>query len=144
MTGEQAQGWSGHAYFTLDDLAAMLPGLGRVMSEVGQRYWKLYYAAKADNWTLAEFQAKEISHLMEFCTITRPKYRTQLESFINTDLDLIKKAIKAQDWNKFEEAYQLGITNANDYHKSLNKDYIVWKLPDYPPPDLDMTPRKGS
>ena len=133
-------GWSGHRYFTIDDLAAMQPGLARIMPEIGQRYWKLYYSAKAGNWVLARFQLKEIKELMEFGLITRPKYEEDLEAFMTQNLGAINAAIDKQDWAAFDGAFSQGIRDANDYHKSNDKEYIVWKLPDYPPPDLDLTP----
>ena len=132
-------GWSGSAYFTLDDLAAMQPGLARIMPEVGQRYWKLYYAAEAANWPMAKFQLGEIEELMEFGMITRPKYADDLETFVRQDMRAMKNAIESKDWESFDAAYQQGIKNANDYHKSNNKGMIVWKLPGEPPPDLDLT-----
>ena len=133
-------GWSGHRQFTIDDLAVLQPGLARIMPEVGQRYWKLYYSAKAGNWTLAKFQLGEIRELMEMGMITRPKYEEHLETFMNEDLGTIEASIKAQDWKAFEEAFHQGVRNANDYHQLNDKGFIVWKLPDYPPPDLDLTP----
>ena len=144
MSAQEASkptGWSGHQNFTMDDLAAMQPGLARIMPEIGTRYWKLYYAAKENNWTLAHFQLKEIKELMEFGMVTRPKYEEHLDTFIRDDLGAIEKAIKAQDWNAVEAAFQQGITNANDYHQLNDKGFIVWKLPDYLPPDLDLTPQ---
>jgi len=30
---------------------------------------------------------------------------------------------------------------ANELHRRWQKEWIVWKLPDSPPPDLDLTPR---
>ena len=133
-------GWSGHKYFTIDDLAVLQPGLARIMPEIGQRYWKLYYAAKAGNWTLAQFQLGEIRELMELGMITRPKYEENLEAYIKENLGAIEAGIKAHDWKRVEEAFHQGIRDANDYHKLNDKEFIVWKLPDYPPPDLDLTP----
>ena len=142
MTEEATKptGYSGHAYFSIDDLAAMQPGLARIMPEIGARYWKLYYAAKASNWPLAIFQLKEIEELMEFGGITRPKYADGLDTFVREDLGAMKSALEKNDWESFESAYNQGIANANDYHKSFKKGMIVWKLPDYEPPDLDLTP----
>jgi len=134
------QGWSGKTYLSIDDLAVLQPGLARLMPEIGQRYWKLYYAARSGNWVLANFQMGEIGTLMETGIITRPKYTEHLEAFIKDDLGAIGAAIKAKDWAAFEAAFVQGVQNANDYHKVYDKDYLVWKLPDYPPPDLDMTP----
>jgi len=133
-------GWSGKRYLNMDDLAAMQPGLARLMPDIGQRYWKLYYAAKAGNWVLAKFQLGEIGTLMELGMVTRPRYEENLEKFVKEDLGRIEAAIDAKDWPGVEEAFSEGVRNANDYHKLYDKPYIVWKLPDYPPPDLDMTP----
>ena len=133
-------GWSGKTYLSIDDLAVIQPGLARLMPEIGQRYWKLYYSAKAGNWTLANFQLGEVCVLMELGSITRPKYVEELEAFMKDDLGAMEEGIQAKDWEKFEAAYNQGIRNANDYHKAYEKEFIVWKLPDYPPPDLDLTP----
>ena len=133
-------GWSGKSYLSIDDLAVIQPGLARIMPEIGQRYWKLYYAAKEGNWTLAQFQLEEIQGLMELGIITRPKYQEHLETFMKDDLGAVEEGIKARNWKTVEEAFQQGIRNANDYHKLNDKEFIVWKLPDYPPPDLDLTP----
>ena len=104
MTEEATKptGYSGHAYFSIDDLAAMQPGLARIMPEIGQRYWKLYYAAKASNWPLAKFQLGEIEELMEFGSVTRPKYAEGLETFVREDLGTMKSAIEKKDWESFE------------------------------------------
>lgn len=140
MSDDQPTGWSGHRHFTMDELASLQPGLGRLMPEVGQRYWKLYYAVEAGNWPMARFQAKEVRGLLKLCVTTRPKYEQHIETFIRKNMDPIAEAIERQDWEAFQKAYHKGIHDANGYHKLYEKDFIVWKLPDYPPPDLDMTP----
>ena len=141
MTSEEKpSGYNGHAYFTIDDIAAMLPGPARLMPEVGNRWWKVYYAAKEGNWPLAEFETKEVEELIDMSMITRPKYAEWMEPFIKDDLGAVKAAIKKQDWTEFEEAYQQAVKNANDYHKAADKPLLQWKLPEYPPPDMDLTP----
>ncbi|MBI2867828.1 MAG: hypothetical protein HYX97_05790 [Chloroflexi bacterium] len=139
--GPEVKGWNGHRYLTIDEIAAMQPGLGRLMPEVGARYWKAYYAAKAGNWTLTNFEVKEIKGLMEFGSVTRPKYEQHLEEFINRDITALQTACKNKDWAAFETAFNEGVKNANDYHKAHDKGFIRWKLPSNPPPDLDMTPQ---
>ena len=141
--GSKVKGWSGHRYFTLDDVAAMQPGLARVMPEVGQRYWKLYYAVQASNWDLAKFEIGEIEELMEFGAITRPEYEENLHKFINDNFGAMKKAVESRDKRKFEEEFQLGIRDANDFHALYEKP-IVWKLPSTPPPDMDFTPKPAK
>ena len=137
-------GWSGHAHFTIDDIAAMLPGPARLMHEVGQRWWKGYYAAKAGNWPLAQFEVKEVREVIEFCMITRPKYRQFMEPFLQEGLRAVEVAVQKRDWGEFEQGYRQAVKDANDYHKAADKPLIRWKLPDYPPPDFDLTPREES
>jgi len=134
--------WSGHREISVEDLAAIQPGLGRLMPEVGQRTWKLYYAAKAENWPLATFQAKEIKGLMELGAFTRPKHEEALNQFMEENWKPLQEALNQKSFPAFEEAFKKAVEAANAYHEMKDKPYIVWKLPDTPPPDLDLRPRK--
>ena len=49
-----------HGEITLAQLGGMQPGLARLMAEISDRYWILYYAAKAENWKMAALQSSEI------------------------------------------------------------------------------------
>jgi hypothetical protein len=53
----------------------------------------------------------------------------------------LMNAVKAQDFTAFDTAFKSAIESANSWHDYYEKPYIVWKLPDAAPPDLDMTPR---
>ena len=132
--------WTGHREMTLQDVAKIQPGLGRIMPEVGDRTWKLYYAANAENWPLATFQAKEINGLMELCAFTRPKHGEALNQFLEKNWKPLQEAIERKDFAAFEDAFHKAVKAANAYHRLKDKPYIVWKLPDTPPPDLDMRP----
>ena len=134
--------WTGHREMSLEEVAIIQPGLGRIMPEIGVRNWKLYYAAKAGNWPLAKFQAKEIKGLMDLCVVTRPKYEENIAEFLSEHWRPLQKAVEAEDFAAFEAAYRKAVDAANAYHELRDKPYIKWKLPDGPPPDLDMTPRK--
>jgi hypothetical protein len=136
--------WSGKNHMTLDDMATIQPGLARLMPEVGMRTWKLYYAAKAENWPMAKFQYKEIRGLMELGAFMRPKHADALNQFIEENWKPLEAAIKDKSFAAFEEAFNKAIEAANAYHELKEKPYIHWKLPDVPPPDLDLTPRGGG
>ncbi len=136
--------WSGHREMSVEDLATIQPGLGRIMPEIGHRTWKLYYAAKAENWPLATFQAKEIKGLMELGAFTRPKHEEALNKFLDENWTPLQEAVNGKDWPAFESAFQKAVEAANAYHELKDKPYIVWKLPDGPPPDLDLRPRRKS
>jgi hypothetical protein len=134
--------WSGHREVSLEDLAVIQPGLGRIMPEIGARTWKLYYAAKAGNWPLAKFQLKEVRGLMELGAFTRPKYEENLEEFLEQRWKPLEDAIVREDFKAFDALFHEAIESANAYHELRDKPYIRWKLPETPPPDLDLTPRR--
>ena len=133
--------WTGHREMTVEEIGIIQPGLGRIMPEVGQRTWKLYYAAKNEHWELAKFQWKEIQELMELGAFTRPKHEEALNQFLREDWPQIGKAIDNKDFAAFEAAFQHAVEQANAYHELKEKPYIRWQLPNQPPPDLDMKPR---
>ena len=128
-----------HAAITLDQLGEIQPGLARLMAEVSNRYWILYYAAEGGNWKLAALQSSEIQKVLRIGAITRPKYTAYLEAFIKGPLAAINQAIEGRDWTAFESAYKIGITTANAYHREWDHEEIVWQLPDEPPKHLRLS-----
>lgn len=133
--------WTGKSELTIEDIAMLQPGLARIMPEVGARTWKLFYAGKAENWPLAKFQYKEVKGLFEMGAITRPKHAAALNEFMEQGWKDVGDAIDRKDVAAFEEAFHKAIEAANAYHELKEKPYLIWKLPDAPPPDLQMEPR---
>jgi hypothetical protein len=121
-------------------MAALMPGLARLMPEIGARYWRAYYAARAANWSLAAWQLVEMRKLLRLCEITRPKYTHDIEEWIGDDLDPLMAAVDDGDLVRFERHYHEAVDAANEFHRRWNKAWIVWKLPESPPPDLDLAP----
>jgi hypothetical protein len=127
---------------SVDEIATIQPGLGRIMPEIGARTWKLYYAGKAENWPNALYQWKEAKKLFELGAYTRPKHEAALEEYLRDDWAPIGKAIEKKDLAAFLAAMDKAVDSANAWHEKKEKPYIRWKMPDQPPPDLDLTPRK--
>jgi hypothetical protein len=125
----------------LEQLTALQPGLARLMPEIGARFWKAFYAAQAANWPLASWQLREMRKLLRLCEVTRPKYTDDIEEWITDDLDPLMAALDAHDFVAFEKRYHESVDFANELHRRWQKEWIVWKLPDTLPPDLDLTPR---
>lgn len=126
--------------FDLSDLGLLMPGMAEIMPLVGGRIWKCYYAGKAGNKTLAAFQLKEAVNLMEKGAILRPKYSEDMDKFISGIVGTVGKAIDESDWDAFEKAFETMVEEANAYHEKYDKGFLRWKMPDEPPPDLDLTP----
>ena len=125
----------------LEELTGLQPGLARLMPEIGARFWKTFYAAKARNWPLATWQLKEMSKLMRLGMVTRPKYIEDLEEFLHDDVEPLLGALADEDLRRFEALFHHAVEAANEFHRRWKKPWILWKLPDEPPPDLDLTPR---
>jgi len=132
---------TGKGSFSLDVLGPLLPGLAEIMPLVGTRIWKCYYAGVARNRQLATFQLKEAVALLRKGAALRPKYATTIDTFIADQVSAVRAAITIEDWQTFETAFTAMVDSANDYHELYGKGYLRWKVPDTPPPDLDMTPR---
>src|SRR5205809_7435719 len=91
--------------FELSDLGHLMPGMAEIMPLVGGRIWKCYYAGKAANQALARFQLKEAVNLMEKGAFLRPKYAENMDKFISEEVAAVAKAIEAEDWTAFDEAF---------------------------------------
>jgi len=63
-----------------EGIAALLPSLARLMPEIGARYWKAYYAARASNWPMAAWQLDEMRKLLRLGEITGRSTRTTSKS----------------------------------------------------------------
>jgi hypothetical protein len=133
---------TGKGTFALSELGPLMPGMAEVMPLVGARIWKCYYAGKAKNRALARFQLKEAVNLMEKGAFLRPKYTENMDKFIGEEVASVGKCIESEDWEGFESAFRAMVDAANAYHELYDKSFLRWKIPDAPPPDLDMTPRQ--
>jgi hypothetical protein len=112
------------------------------MPEIGARAWKLYYAGKARNWANALYQWKEAKKLFELAAYTRPKHEEAIEEYLRDDWAPLGKAVEKQDLDAFLAAFDKAVDSANAWHEKKEKPFIRWKVPDHPPPDLDLTPRR--
>lgn len=129
---------NGKRDLTLDELALMQPGMDRLMAEVGPRAHRLYYAAKAGNWRLADYFFRSMVKQLRLCATSRPKYDADMASYLDDDCEPVRLALRARDLAAFESAYAQMIDRANHYHGVFGKPYIVWVLPPAPPDDLDL------
>ncbi len=138
---ENPTGFNGHRDMSLDEIAALHPGLAILMPMVGTRWWNVFYAAKESNWQLATFQVREAISLMNKGVQTRPRYGEAIADFIANDLAPVLAALADKDFDTFAKAFHAATDRANEYHEEFKKGYLVWKLPDYPNPQVDYTPR---
>ncbi len=138
IPGSRVRATTSHGTLTVDELAAIQPGMARFMDELGRRYWTLFYAAKARNWDLARYMERESEKILKAASTIRPTYREDLHAFLREAFEPIARAIDAKDWLAFETAYRHGIDESDRYHEKYKKGFIRFRLPDHPPEWLDF------
>jgi hypothetical protein len=74
----------------------------------------------------------------------RPKHEAAINQYLAENWKPLEATIQNQDFAGFEQAFTAAVEAANAYHELKEKPYIQWKLPDAPPPDLDLRPRGGK
>jgi len=123
-----------------EELTRLQPGLARLMPEIANRLWRAAYSARAGNWPLARWQLSEMRKLFQLCVITRPKYADDIGEYLHDDVEPLLAAVAMSDLPAFELALAEAVDAANHLHRRWEKGFIVWKLPDAAPPDLDLAP----
>jgi hypothetical protein len=130
---------NGKRDLTIDELASMQPGMDRLMAEVGTRTHRLYYAAQAGNWRLAEYFYRSIVKQLRLCASSRPKYAEEMDTFLGEDSPPVRDAIKAGDGAAFDAAYTRWIARANELHGVFGKPWIRWQTPRTAPEEFDFS-----
>lgn len=136
-----------HGELSMNQLADVQPGMARLMDELADRFWYMYYSAKGGNWKLASHNLNEVKSLFRIALTVRPKYATDLGAFSKKYFDQISEAIGKQDWEKFVKAFDESVVASDEYHDKYGFDYIRFTLPSKAPEHLDLSPPnklKGS
>ena len=131
-----------HGELSLEQLAESQHGMAHLMKEIGERYHVLYYAAKALNWKLAQYQLNQVIALFRIGATLRPKFAEDLNGFVKTHFHPMNEAIHAQDWRRFEEAFKKGIQGSDQFHEKYGYGFIHFVLPKNPPEMYELAPRE--
>lgn len=132
---------NGKVQLTLDELAAMQPGMARLMVEVADRMWKCYHAGQARNRPLARYELSEAVKVMKIAATVRPRYAESMRSFLDGEIASLRAVIEGERWEALEEAFSSVVGAANGYHEQYGKGFLVWKVPEDEPRHLDLRPR---
>lgn len=113
---------------------AYKPGLGEFMLSMQTHHAKLWFAGEAQNWQLADFEAKEIEETLEDIQ-TYCKDRSEVKSIaiINPAIDSIKAAIAQKDLQRFTVGFSLLTNSCNNCHAVTEHPFNVIKIPTTPP-----------
>jgi hypothetical protein len=110
------------------------PGLGEFMSSIQIHHAKLWFAGRAGNWQLSDFETKEIRESIEdiqnYCS-DRPEVSSIV--MINAPLDSIEQAIDNKDPTAFNRSFNLLTTTCNNCHRVTKHEFNNIQIPATPP-----------
>jgi len=114
-----------------------VPGLEQFMNVILIEHNKLWFAAKARNWALAEYQLGEIKEIMGDVQDFVPIFKNlpladMLDAVITKEIAALEKSIEAKDYRGFTAGYDKLTQACNACHQSTENGFVVIKRPTQP------------
>ena len=116
---------------------AFVPGLEQFMNVILIEHNKLWFAAKARNWPLAEYQLGEIKEIMGDVQDFVPTFKNlplaeMVDAVIIKEIAALEKSIEAKDYKAFTVGYDKLTAACNACHQGTENSFIVIKRPTQP------------
>ena len=116
---------------------AYVPGLEQFMNVILTEHNKLWFAAKARNWPLAEYELGEIKEVMGDVQDTVPVFKNlpladMMDAVITKEIVALEKAIAAKNYKQFVAGYDKLNAACNACHQGTENGFIVIKRPSRP------------
>ncbi len=125
-----------------------IPGLEQFMNVILAEHNKLWFAAKARNWPLANYELGEIKEVMGDIQDLVPIFKNlplaeMLDAVIVKEIVALENAIEAKDYKKFVAGYDNLNKACNACHEGTENEFVVIKRPTTPAfTNQDYRPRK--
>lgn len=111
-----------------------VPRLGDIMGGVQTRHVKLWFAGKAQNWALAEFELRQLKAGLSEAALLYSGIPVSNVTTLDGPLTDVSDAISAKDARKFAKAMS-GLTDGcNGCHQSMERAFIAIRIPAEPQP----------
>lgn len=116
---------------------AYVPGLEQFMNVILIEHNKLWFAAKARNWALAEYQLGEIKEIMGDVQDFVPTFKNlpladMLDAVITKEVAALEKSIEAKDYRAFTAGYDKLTQACNACHQGTENGFVVITRPTQP------------
>jgi len=114
-----------------------VPGLEQFMNVILMEHNKLWFAAKARNWRLAEYLLGEIKEVMGDVQDLVPTFKNlpladMLDAVITKEIAALEKTIEAKDYKAFVSGYDKLTQACNACHQGTQNEFIVIERPTRP------------
>jgi len=120
---------------------ADLPKIGDIMTMQQMRHIKLWFAGRADNWPLADYELGKLKD--GFDDVNKQLGGDLVEKTVGPGLEALEKAIDAKDRAAFSDAFDRLSAGCSSCHRTLDHAYIVIQRPaSQPYSDQSFAPPK--
>ena len=114
------------------------PGLGEYMTTIQLHAGKLWFAVKASNWELADYELDELKETMEAAKALNAekngvKISGVLDSVVQTQVAQLAEAIKGKSPSEFQKSYDETLSACNGCHAEAGYKFIHIVRPSAPP-----------
>jgi len=115
-----------------------MPGLGEHMTTIQLHAGKLWFAVKAANWELAQYELDELKETMEAAKSLNVekngvKISNLLDSVLQTQIAALDQSIKRKDQSQFQKSYDETLRACNGCHSEAGYKFIHIVRPGAPP-----------
>lgn len=125
-----------------------IPGLEQFMNVILTEHNKLWFAAKARNWSLAAYELGEIKEVMGDVVDFVPVFKNlplaeMMDAVVTKEIVALEKAIEEKDFKKFAAGYDALNKACNACDAGTENEFVVVKRPETPAfTNQDYRPRK--
>ena len=105
------------------------PRLSGMMSATQFLHYKVWYAGKAQNWRLADYEMKRLKDNLQDVVTFYPGMTQADMSIMEKPAAQVHRAIKTKDTSAFVHAFVELTAACNSCHRSQGYGFIVIRLP---------------
>jgi hypothetical protein len=117
------------------------PSLGDFMALQQMRHIKLWFAGRAHNWPLADYEVDRLKG--GFDEVSRLLGGDTVEKAVSGAIAALEKAVEAKDRSAFTRAFDELTAGCNGCHQTLDHAYIRIRRPSlFPYSDQAVAPKK--
>ncbi len=106
-----------------------VPRLADIMNALQLRHLKLYFAARAQNWELADFELRQAKAGLTEAALLYSGLPVTNITTLATPVEALSDAVKAKDQRKFMDAFGQLTNGCNACHQTMDRKFIVIAQP---------------
>ena len=129
----------------VERLRSIMPGQAFAMTQVAYNFNNLWFAAKAENWPLAQFYFNETRVRLRWAMRITPTRKISsgevalapiLEALETSQLAALEKSVAGHDLQQLESAYRATLDGCHGCHVASEKPYLRLQIPVVPAESL--------